>query len=118
MTLDRDDIEAIAELVVRKLRDTEVPVPTAGLVDVNTLAGLLGLSTDYVYEHARRLGGVKAGTGPKARWRFDVDVAKQSLADPGPALTPVAAAQPRPAKRRGRPAKRAAQGVELIPIRP
>jgi len=62
MTLDPEDIEAIADLVVRKLRD----LPTGPeLVDVTTLARILGVSTDYVYEHARRLGGIKAGTGPR-----------------------------------------------------
>jgi hypothetical protein len=41
------------------------------LLDAATVAQRLGVSREYVYSHARELGGRKLGNGPKAPWRFD-----------------------------------------------
>jgi hypothetical protein len=52
----------------------------SALVDASALAEALGVSRDYVYEHADQLGAVQLGDGPKARKRFDVDTARAALA--------------------------------------
>lgn len=46
--------------------------PRAALVDVQTVAEYLGVSTDYVYEHADELGVKRLGSGPRAPLRFDL----------------------------------------------
>jgi hypothetical protein len=52
---------------------------TFGFVGARELAEELGVSLDYVYAHAAELGGVRLGSGPKARIRFDLDRARQAL---------------------------------------
>ena len=52
----------------------------APLVDANELARLLSVSRDYVYEHADELGALRLSNGPRARLRFDPDVARAALA--------------------------------------
>ena len=41
------------------------------MLDVAEVAERLRVSRDYVYAHARDLGGEKLGTSPKAPWRFN-----------------------------------------------
>jgi hypothetical protein len=68
---------------------------------------------DWVYAHARVLGAVRLGDGPKARLRFDVARARAALAaaqsdDQAPPDEP-------PRRRRGRPRRQpVAAGVQLI----
>src|SRR5262249_14298156 len=84
------------------------------------LAELLAVSRRFVYEHKLELGGIPLGSGPKPRWRFDVDVAIERLR----ALTACSGGRrsqpPEPvssqASRRRRTA-RSGTGVELLPIR-
>jgi hypothetical protein len=45
----------------------------AGLVDAAALATHLGVSREYVYEHASELGARRLGSGPRARLRFDLE---------------------------------------------
>lgn len=79
-TLTPGDVEAIAEAVAPKLAAlVGQPSPTFAFVDARELAGELGVSTAYVYEHSAELGAMKLGTGPKARMRFDLDQARQAL---------------------------------------
>lgn len=64
---------------------------TPPLVTAATLAGLLGVSRDYVYEHATDLGALRLGDGPRARLRFDPDRARAALVgtpSPPPAAAP------------------------------
>jgi hypothetical protein len=42
------------------------------LVDAARVAEHLGVSRDYVYEHAAELGALRLGSGPRARLRFDL----------------------------------------------
>jgi hypothetical protein len=42
------------------------------LVDAASVAEHLGVSRDYVYEHADDLGARRLGSGPRARLRFDL----------------------------------------------
>lgn len=79
-TISEADVEAIAEATARRLVGVvKEPSATFALVGARELAAELGVSVDYVYAHARELGGVRLGTGPKARIRFDLDRARQTL---------------------------------------
>jgi len=81
VTLDHEDIEAIAEhaahLVVQLL---ERPGGGAfGLLEPKQLARALNVSLDYVYAHAADLGAMRLGDGPKARLRFDLQTAQTAM---------------------------------------
>ncbi len=65
MTLDSDDVEAIARRVA------ELVGQARGLVDAQSVAAELQVEREWVYAHARELGAVRLGGGPKARLRFD-----------------------------------------------
>lgn len=80
MTLDADDIEAVAARVVELLREGTAP---GRYVDAATLASTLGVERDWVYARAAQLGAVRLGDGPKARLRFDLDQVRATLADTG-----------------------------------
>jgi hypothetical protein len=109
MTLDRDDVEAIAVRVAELLR----PKVGIGLVGVEEVVMRLGVSRSYVYEHADELGGIRLGDGPKARLRFDLTQVLERFSEmQGAGETPhKSRARPRPA-----PASGAAlpPGVKLI----
>jgi hypothetical protein len=76
-------------------------------VDAATLARILGVSRDSIYEHADELGAVRIGDGPRARLRFDVERATA-------AHTRVVAAAP-PATRRRQP--KGSSTVALLPVK-
>lgn len=50
------------------------------LIDASALAIELGVSRDFIYEHATELGAIRLGNGPKARLRFDPVAAREALA--------------------------------------
>lgn len=110
--LHPDDVEAIARRVAELLQ----PAATApgALVDVKALASVLGVSKDFIYEHAVELGGVKLAGSPKAPWRFDVERARGAMAE---RAQPAQEARPLPRRPRARRARASAAGVELLPIR-
>jgi hypothetical protein len=97
MTLDDDDIQRIAERVVMLLdareRATatvggppsasarEAMPPPSGLVDAATVAKVLGVDRNWVYAHAKQLGGIRLG-GPQGRLRFDLARVGDRLAPP------------------------------------
>jgi hypothetical protein len=72
--LDAQDIDAIAESVAARLGAMLNDTPR--FVDAATVARLLGVERDWVYEHAEQLGGIRLG-GPRGRLRFD----RQALVD-------------------------------------
>ena len=114
--LPPETIEAIAQRVAQLL--TEHRAPTAGpqLVDADQLAGQLGLTRAWVYQHARELGAIRLGDGPKARLRFNPTTAAEALANSdrhGDSPPPRSA----PARSRGRPRRPPAPSGELLPIR-
>lgn len=83
MSLDADDIEAVAARVVELLlQESAAP---GRYVDAATLASTLGVERDWVYARAARLGAVRLGDGPRARLRFDLEQVRAILADAGPA---------------------------------
>jgi hypothetical protein len=91
--LHPDDLVALADLVANRVAEQLSPGARSagGLVDAKTLAQLLGVSRDFVYERAAELGGVKLGTGSRAPWRFNVDRARAAL---------TSSERPAPARRR------------------
>jgi hypothetical protein len=72
VTLDREDIDAVARRVVELLED-EAPhsAEPRRLVDAATAARLLGVSRATVYAKADELGAIRVGEGKRARLRFD-----------------------------------------------
>jgi hypothetical protein len=94
VTLEPDDVEAIAERVAELLDERGAGLPVR-YVDAAQLARLLGVDREWVYEHAPRLGGIRLGGG-RGRLRFDLKHATRALAEPGPVPT----AAPRPKQRR------------------
>jgi len=76
VTLDREDVEAIAQRVADLLR----PRVAIGLVSVDEVVACFGVSRSYVYEHSAELGAVRLGQGPKARLRFDLERVAGALA--------------------------------------
>lgn len=70
MTLDHDDIEAVAARLAELVAD-DAGEPMPRLVDAATLAQILGVSRATVYAKAEELGAVRLGTGKRARLRFD-----------------------------------------------
>jgi hypothetical protein len=76
VTLDREDIEAVAKRVVDLLEERHTSV---GLVDAKTLAQLLGVTPEWVRDHADELGALRLGDGPRARMKFDVAEARERI---------------------------------------
>ncbi len=108
--LHPDDLERLAELVAEHLAGDARP--SGGLVDVRAVAALLGVSTDFVYSHARELGGIKLADSPRAPWRFDVDRAREVMA-----ARTAAPAECLTLPRRQRSTKTTtSSGVPLLPI--
>lgn len=92
--------------------------PTQSLVDASVLAGFLGVSRAYVYEHSDELGAVRLGAGPRARLRFNPDLALERLTacTAGGASDAPRSGMVEP-KRPRRQRQRLGSGVELLPIR-
>jgi hypothetical protein len=74
MAIDPDDVEAIARRVV------ELAADRARLVDAQTVATVLDVDRVWVYGHARELGVMRLGKGPRARLRFDLTVVRERIA--------------------------------------
>jgi hypothetical protein len=79
--LHPEDLERLAELVADRLADrlgqgSGVPA----LADVKALAAALGVSADFIREHAAELGGFRIADTPRAPWRFDVGEARRRMA--------------------------------------
>ncbi|UGS36055.1 helix-turn-helix domain-containing protein [Capillimicrobium parvum] len=91
MTLDSDDIDAIAQQVAARLTGRGL-----GLVTVEQLARELQVERSWVYARWRELGGFKLGDGRNAPIRFDLAAVRERLqrAHPaGPASVPAAASR-------------------------
>jgi hypothetical protein len=111
MTLDREDIEALAERVVQLLRESEPAderQPEGELIDAVAVARRLGISRATVYANAAQLGAIRLGTGKRARLRFD----PARLPSRPPEKTTTA-----PSRRRRRGSGSPGSDVELLPIR-
>jgi hypothetical protein len=113
--LPPETIEAIAQRVADLLCTELVLHSAPRLVDAGQLARQLGLTRAWVYEHARDLGAIRLGDGPKARLRFNPATAASALADVDDARAP--ATRRAPAATRGRPRREPASSGPLLPIR-
>ena len=109
MTLDHDDIEAIAARVVELLDQPPHRRKPVRLATAREVAESLGVGRSWVYAHQERLRAIRLGSGPKSRLRFDLDRAAEAFR--------VEAEKDLPAKGRRRlrsPASTLPPGVELI----
>lgn len=107
MTLDDEDIEAIADRVAAKLGTERA----SGWVGVEQVAARLGVDPDWVYRRWRALGGIKLGKAQSSPVRFDL---QRTLAM-AERLGEEAPAPESPSRRRGRPRRDAPEpGAELI----
>jgi len=63
---DLDLVEAVARRVVALLREEGlVPSEAPRLLTVAQVAREFGLSPDWIYGHARQLGAIRLGSGPR-----------------------------------------------------
>ncbi len=94
-------IDAIVERVVEAIRSEGNVRPTREApewLDAREVAQRLGVSREWVYEHAEELGASRIGTGPRPRLRFPPHVL-EARADK---RTPAEEAR-RPTERRSKP---------------
>ncbi len=110
VAFDVEEIEAVAEHLAELVASS--PPPTVGLIDARDLAEQLGVARDWVYANAERLGGVRLGSGPRARLRFDAERAREALAASTGDDRPTRNGPLR--RRRGRPRHKAVPAVPLI----
>jgi hypothetical protein len=68
-----DIARRVAELLVDRVREP------FRLIDSHTVAGMLGVSEDWVREHAAELGAIRIGDGPKGALRFDTARVRATL---------------------------------------
>jgi hypothetical protein len=108
VTLDQDDLAAIARLVA------ELISSTAGLVDARTVADELQVDRDWVYTHARELGAIRLGDGEKPRLRFDLRRVRERVAQMGAGGSDVVVDAPPPRGSRRPREQSALPGVKLI----
>jgi hypothetical protein len=68
--LDAESIDEIARRVAELLRPGR-PGRQESMLTAAEVAADLGVSRTWVYENAKKLGGIRLGTGRRARLRFD-----------------------------------------------
>lgn len=100
------DVDAIACRVVELLRHES---RLGHHVGTTAVATMLGVSSEWVREHAAELGAIRVGDGPKGALRFDVERVKRALDQ-----RRLGRASRRKQRRPG-PARRS-PGVELLPL--
>ncbi len=110
--LDPEAVEAIARKVVVLLE--EKGLRQRELIGAAELARRLGVDRSWVYTHAIELGAVKLGDGPRARLRFDPEIAERVLRklSEAPAADPPA----RSGERADRPQWARRPKVKLLPV--
>lgn len=107
------DLEELADLLADRLADRLQGVPAANatapaLVDVKTLAATLGVSPDFVREHAGELGGFRIADAARSPWRFDVNQARDRMAARTSGKRSPRLATPAPRSQPARQARRSA----------
>lgn len=115
--LTPEAIEQIAQRVAEILGGwdgrADQPSRSPQLVDAVRLARLLGVSRQWIYEHADELGAVQLGDGERPRLRFDPAVAAGALEGRRRGEL----AEPEPAERRvGGRSRRRPTTVPLLPV--
>jgi len=109
--LDPDDIEQLADAIAERLAQRLREQPPTRFVDAATVARVLGVKRNWVYEHARELGAVRLG-GAQGRLRFDLHEIEERLARLPADAEPTAAKPPAPKRPPARAGKRP---VPLLP---
>jgi hypothetical protein len=113
VSLDPEDVEAIAARVVELLLDR--PPLASRAADAATVARELGVDRDWVYAHAEELGAARLG-GPRGRLRFDLARILRDLSTLNASKdAPAGRTSPATGQARRRAAKRRPGDVELIP---
>jgi hypothetical protein len=105
--------ERVCERVLDALSRYAAPARSDGLVDAQTLAGVLGVDRAYVYRHRDELGAIKVGDGERPRLRFDLAAALGSRDASGisdPHSSPPLQAD------RSRRSRLSGSGVDLLPV--
>lgn len=78
---DRAFIDAVARRVVELLQEEgQVGGQVPRLLTAAQVAEEFGVSLDWLYANASRLGAIRMGTGPRARLRFDRRTIEDRLA--------------------------------------
>ena len=103
--LDRDTVDAIARRVAELLGSVG---PGSRYLDTTSVAEMLGVSDEWVRDHAAELGAIRLGDGKRGQLRFEVDRVRTAL-DRRRLQT-----EPRP--RSARRARRRVAGVQLLPL--
>jgi hypothetical protein len=85
------------------------------LVNAAKLVELLGVSRDYVYDHADELGAIRLSGRDRARLRFHPDTAKAALAAASQRPHQSSDSPPREPRRPRRPDSRSP--MPLLPVR-
>ena len=70
-----ETVEEIARRVV-ELLEGRIP---ARYADTGSVAGLLGVSEEWVRDHAGELGAIRIGDGPRGPLRFDLRRVEQAM---------------------------------------
>jgi hypothetical protein len=95
-------------------RTEETPARPNKLHTPAELARELGVSRDFVYEHAEQLGVSRPGDGPKPRLYFDLERARGRLA----ALATTNGSKPQePERRPPRRRRQRKSSTELLPVK-
>lgn len=119
--LDQASVDAIARRVVELLAGHGAAPAAAGWLTAVQVAERLGVSRDYVYDHAGQLGGQRIGDGPRPRLRFDaaaVATWQAAQVSCGEGRRPPAGEPPAQAPhRRRRRRARSGTDVDLLPVR-
>ena len=87
-SLDDYAIEAIARRVVELLRGDAPESSGRRLVSAAEIAQRFGVSRQWVYENANRLGAVRLGGGDRPRLRFDLTLIEHQLTASGDHASP------------------------------
>ena len=110
---DLSFVDAVARRVVELLRE-EGAVSRAGprLLTVAAVSQEFGVSTDWVYANAGRLGAIRLGSGPRARLCFD----RATIADRIAKVASHAARDRSSQRAKRRRAMREGSDGDLLPI--
>jgi hypothetical protein len=72
-------VERVAQRVVQLLRNDKPHGGEPELITAGELAHRLRVQRSWIYKHRHLLGGERIGDGPKAPWRFDLEVARRAM---------------------------------------
>lgn len=101
-------IEALAEALAERIVELALDPEAVQFIDAIEVAHRLGVSRNWVYEHAEELGAVRVGNGSRPRLRFDVKKVSERFGSMAGSREP---------QRENRSAVRRGSDVELLPIK-